>query len=83
MRVNIIEEWTRLIECNITRNPNVTSNQIPTTILFLLRFIAKEDTGLTVRITLSSHEAGGQRKHNQKNEGGYTMAVDQKDAQVE
>jgi hypothetical protein len=39
--VSIREERTRLIEGNITENPNVMSNQTPKTISLLFRVIAK------------------------------------------
>jgi hypothetical protein len=84
MRVRIRGEKTRHIEGNITRNPNETSNRIPTTISLTLRAITKEDTRPTMLIAFSSHEAGEeQRQHNQRNEGGYTATADQSDAQVE
>jgi hypothetical protein len=42
--VSIGEETMRLIEGNITGNPNAMSNRIPTTIPLTLRVITKEDT---------------------------------------
>jgi hypothetical protein len=42
--VNIWEERMRLVKGNITRNPNVTSNRIPTVISLALIVITKKNT---------------------------------------
>jgi hypothetical protein len=42
--VNIEEETVRLVKGNITGNPNVMSNQIPTAISLMLRIVTKKNT---------------------------------------
>jgi hypothetical protein len=69
------EERIRLIKIDITGNLNATNNRIPTMISLTLSVNQGRHTGPIVSIALASHEVGGQRQHNQKNEGGYTAVA--------